>query len=266
MVTGVPERGEATATPLNVSYRVDRISKYLSGHWLDFGCADGGYDEEMLARGLEAVSGVDVEESRIADAKRRKLPSAQYTTFDGRTLPFADGTFDGTFMNEVFEHVADERWVLAEIFRVLKPGGILVLISPNRWFPIDGHCVTIGSKTISPAPLIPWLPERMTRKWTVARNYWPGELERHVRGAGFAVNEIGFIWPVLERYAWLPRRGIAWYQNNFRKWDHAAVIRRFGLSTMVVGVKPAHPGSVCSKVGDGIEQVYSPAADALASN
>ena len=83
MVTDEPDRGSAPATPLNVSYRVDRISKYLSGHWLDFGCADGGYDEEMLARGLEAVTGVDVEESRIAEAKRRNLPNAQYTKFDG---------------------------------------------------------------------------------------------------------------------------------------------------------------------------------------
>jgi SAM-dependent methyltransferase len=246
MVTGEPERGIATATPLNVSYRVDRISKYLSGHWLDFGCADGGYDDEMLARGLEAVSGVDVEESRILDAKRRNLPNAQYTVFDGRTLPFADRAFDGVFMNEVFEHVADEPRALAQIFRVLKPGGTLVLISPNRWFPIEGHAVNIGSKTISPAPLIPWLPERVTRKWTSARNYWPGELERHVRAAGFAINETSFIWPVLETYPWLPRRGIALYQNNFRKWDHVPVLRRFGLSTMVVGVKPAHRGGVYS--------------------
>jgi SAM-dependent methyltransferase len=242
MVTGEPERGIPTATPLNVTYRVDRIAKYLSGHWLDFGCADGGYDQEMLARGLEAVSGVDVEESRILEAKRRNLPNAQYTAFDGHTLPFADSTFDGTLMNEVFEHVADERRALAQIFRVLRPGGTLVLISPNRWFPIEGHAINIGSKTIGPAPLIPWLPERVTRKWTTARNYWPGELERHVREAGFAINDTSFIWPVLETYPWLPRRGIALYQNNFRKWDHVPVLRRFGLSTMVVGVKPAHSG------------------------
>ncbi len=61
MVNREPDRGDATATPLNVSYRIGRISKYLSGHWLDFGCADGGYEAEMLARGLDAVSGVDVE-------------------------------------------------------------------------------------------------------------------------------------------------------------------------------------------------------------
>jgi SAM-dependent methyltransferase len=232
--------GSATASPLNVSYRIDRISKYLSGHWLDFGCADGGYDEEMMVRGLEAVTGVDVDESRIGEAQGRNLPNAHYTTFDGHTLPFADGSFDGTFMNEVFEHVADEGRALSETFRVLKPGGVLVLISPNRWFPIEGHFITVGSKSIGPAPLIPWLPERLTRSVTVARNYWPSELERHVREAGFAIKEIGFIWPVLERYPWLPPKGVAWYQRNFRRWDRVPGLRRFGVSTMVVGVRPAN--------------------------
>ena len=121
--------------------------------------------------------------------------------------------------------------------------GILVLISPNRWFPVEGHFIIVGSKEIGPAPLIPWLPERVTRNWTVARNCWPSELERHVREAGFAINETGFIWPVLERYQWLPRRAIAGYQKNFRKWDHVPGLRRFGCSTLVVGVKPAHRGA-----------------------
>jgi SAM-dependent methyltransferase len=239
MVTRELDRGSSTATPLNVSYRIDRIANYLSGHWLDFGCASGGYDEELMARGLERVTGVDVEQARIDDARRRDLPNAHYTAFDGRTLPFADSTFDGTFMNEVFEHVADETKVLSEVFRVLKPGGTLVLISPNRWFPVDGHFITIGSKTIGPAPLVPWLPQVLTRHFTSARNYWPGELERHVREAGFAIIEVGFIWPVLELIPWLSPKFVAWYRRNFRRWDRVPGLRRFGLSTMVVGVKPA---------------------------
>lgn len=239
MVKGEPDRGKPTATPLNVTYRVDRISGYLSGHWLDFGCADGGYDAELLARGAEAVSGVDVEESRIVAARQRNIPNTQYAPFDGRTLPFADCQFDGTFMNEVFEHVADEDRALAEIRRVLKPGGYLVLISPNRWFPVEGHEVSIGSITMGPAPLIPWLPERLTRNWTAARNYWPRQLEDRVRSAGFTVKETSFIWPVLEEYPWLPAKGVAWYQRHFRTWDQVPGLRRFGISTMVVGVKPA---------------------------
>jgi SAM-dependent methyltransferase len=240
MVNRKPEPGVATATPLNVTYRIDRIAKYLRGHWLDYGCADGGYDQEMLTRGLDAITGVDIDETRIAEAKRRNLPNTTYTTSGGdMPLPFQDATFDGTFMNEVFEHVEDETQTLSEVYRVLKPGGVLVLISPNRWFPIEGHCINVGSKTISPAPLIPWLPDRVTRRWTVARNYWPHQLKRHVRDAGFAIREVSFIWPVLETYPWLPPRGIAFYQRHFRQWDHIPVLRSFGLSTMVVGVKPA---------------------------
>jgi SAM-dependent methyltransferase len=239
MVIGEPERGETTAMPLNVTYRVGRISKHLSGRWLDFGCADGGYDAELLARGATAVSGVDVEESRIVQAKRRDVPNTEYATFDGHSLPFGDAHFDGVFMNEVFEHVADEERVLAEIRRVLKPGGRLALISPNRWFPVDGHTVRVGSRSMTPAPLIPWLPERLTRNWTTARNYWPGQLQRQVNDAGFAIAEVGFIWPVLEKIRWLPPRATARYQQYIQTMDRLPVLRRFGLSTMVIGVKPA---------------------------
>lgn len=239
MVVGEPERGSSTASPTNVAYRIDRLAHRISGQWLDFGCADGGYDEEILARGAEQVYGVDVEADRIASAKLRALPNARYYTFDGRTLPFPDEQFDGVFMNEVFEHVADEGQALGEARRVLKPGGCLALISPNRWFPFEGHGARIFSHRIGyPTPLIPWLPTRLTRSWTNARNYWPGELVGHVRSAGFTIDELGFIWPVFESYPWLPPRALTHYQRHFRSWDHKPVIRRLGVSTMVIGIKP----------------------------
>ena len=112
-----PDRGTPTATPLNVSYRIGRISHYLCGHWLDFGCADGGYVEGMLAHGLRAVTGVDVEEDRIGRARLRNLPNAEFSSFDGATLPFEDETFDGAFLNEVLEHVACFSVQGAAIFR-----------------------------------------------------------------------------------------------------------------------------------------------------
>jgi hypothetical protein len=60
-----------------------------------------------------------------------------------------------------------------------------------------------------------------------------------MRSAGFTIKETGFIWPVLEEYPWLPAKGVAWYQRHFRTWDQVPGLRRFGISTMVVGVKPA---------------------------
>jgi 2-polyprenyl-3-methyl-5-hydroxy-6-metoxy-1,4-benzoquinol methylase len=239
MVKGEPERGQHTAEPLTVKYRVDRVAKYLSGHWLDFGCAEGGYHEQLLSRGLDAITGVDIEEPRIAEAKSRHLPNAHYTSFDGSTLPFDDDSFDGVFMNEVIEHVADERRALSEIFRVVRPGGVLTLMAPNRWFPVEGHALTIGSKlTTRPSPFIPWLPELLTRSFTTARNYWPRQLERRVKDAGFSIEEVGFLFPTLERFPVLPPRGVAWYQRHFRRLDRIPVVQRFGISSLVVGKKP----------------------------
>jgi ubiquinone/menaquinone biosynthesis C-methylase UbiE len=62
-------------------------------------------------------------------------------------LPFADSSFDRTFVNEVLEHISDEGQTLNELRRVLRPGGVLIVISPNRRFPFEGHTVHVGSWT-----------------------------------------------------------------------------------------------------------------------
>jgi hypothetical protein len=111
-------------------------------------------------------------------------------------------------------------------------------MSPNRWFPIEGHGVSIGNLSFGPAPLIPWLPEPLTRNWTVARNYWPRQLVRHVRDARFTVLEVGFIWPVFERYPWLPERVILSYRKWINQLSNIPGLRRFGLSTLVIAIKP----------------------------
>lgn len=239
MVRGEPDRGINTALPMMVAYRVDRIAHRLSGHWLDYGCAEGGYHAELLARGLDAITGVDVEAPRIEIARQQNLPNAQYEAFDGRTIPFGDNTFDGVFTNEVIEHVADDRRSISEMYRVTRPGGVLVLMGPNRWFPFEGHSIVVGSKVTDwPAPLIPWLPERITRGVTTARNYWPRELKRLVRDAGFVIEETGFVYPTFERYLTLPPPVDAWYRRNYRRLDSSPVVRRFGISTLVIARKP----------------------------
>jgi len=228
--------GHSTALPLNVEYRIDRISDLVHGRWLDLGCADGGYAAEILRRGADEVVGVDADATRVAQATARNLLGATFTQAVGESLPFPAQYFDGVFMNEVFEHVANEQQTLAEVRRVLRPDGLLVLISPNRWFPFEGHGMRTSRFSMwQPVPLLPWLPKAVASRWMVARNYWPRELIGQVRAAGFTIERSGFIWPVLEVYPWLPRYLRDYYQARVRLFDRLPAVRRFGVSTMVVG-------------------------------
>lgn len=67
--------------------------------------------------------------------------SATYVAADGRSLPFAHGSFDAVISNAVVEHVGDEtaqREFVSEHVRVARR--LAVVTSPNRWFPIETHC------------------------------------------------------------------------------------------------------------------------------
>jgi ubiquinone/menaquinone biosynthesis C-methylase UbiE len=235
-------RGTNTATPQNVAYRVGKIAPYLSGRWLDYGCAEGGYAAALLNHGASSVVGVDVEESRIVKANARGIPNATFQVFNGYELESKDNSFDGAFVNEVLEHVADEQASLRDIYRVLRPSGHLVLISPNRWFPFEGHGARIMNVELPfPAPLLPWLPERFTRNLLQARNYWPHQLVKQAQDAGFVIHEVGFIWPVFDTFRWLPSAVISAYQGWIERLDSTPGVRRFGLSTLVIAVKPSNP-------------------------
>jgi SAM-dependent methyltransferase len=267
----VPARGTPTATEDNVAYRIGLISRYLSGRWLDFGCADGGYVESLLASGASEVVGIDVEPDRIATARERNLTGARFMIFDGFTVPLAAGSVDGVFMNEVIEHVADESAVLSEVRRVLRPGGVLIVMSPNRWFPFEGHGIQIGSFGTGPVPFVPWLPKRLTRRFVTARNYWPSELTSLISGHGFEVDDVQFVWPVFDVYRWLPPSWIERYRRYRASLDDLSGIRRLGVSTLVVATRTAHERSSKAPLGrspsprslwSGLEYCIAP--DALA--
>ena len=230
--------GGSTAAGGVVQYRLDKVARVaaLKGRWLDCGCCDGDYTVSLLKHGVDTATGTDIDPDRIRSAKRRwPGVNAEFLAAAAESLPFPDQHFDGVLLNEVLEHVQDQEHTLAELRRVLAPGGLLVVFSPNRWLPFEGHGMVVGAHNIgSPVPLLPWLPRRLTLPVMKARNYWPHELQTLVAHAGLEVFHLDFALPLFSHYRWLPESAIRHYQANLPRLERSPLFRRFGVSTLVI--------------------------------
>src|SRR5215210_1835729 len=95
--------------------RLNQIRRYvpLEGRRiLDIGCGLGMYVEQFR-RFSDEVYGVDVDPDKVAEASRR-LPNISVAP--GEHLPFDDGDFDVILLNEVIEHVDDDRLTIREAY------------------------------------------------------------------------------------------------------------------------------------------------------
>jgi len=104
---------------------------------LDIGCGQGDVLALYLRAGRRPF-GIDVHPDQVRTTQERH-PGAEARLYDGSRLPFPDGSFRYVSMLEVLEHVADEAAMLAEIRRVLVPGGVVALTTPHagRWQFLD---------------------------------------------------------------------------------------------------------------------------------
>lgn len=104
---------------------------------LDAGCGDGVYCEWLSGEGENFVVGVDIS-GRILSIARRNIASrgnlarVPLVASNVEQLPFAKDTFDGALCTQVIEHLLDDRAGLHELYRVLRPGGQLVISTDNH--------------------------------------------------------------------------------------------------------------------------------------
>ncbi len=132
---------------------------------LDAGCGSGRVFQHRLAGRVRRVIGVDVTDeprsnTNIDDAAKADL---------GRQ-PFPNETFDLIVMSTVAEHLTEPEPVFLELARVLRPGGRLLVLTPNRW-----HYVTLAARA---------LPHRLH----VAFNGWRGVDEHDVFPTAYRAN------------------------------------------------------------------------------
>jgi len=99
---------------------------------LDAACGEG-YGSSLLGRVAREVTGVDVAPDVVAHATSRYgAANVRFVAGSCAALPLPDAAFDVVVSFETIEHLAAQAEMLAEFRRVLAPGGVLVLSSPNR--------------------------------------------------------------------------------------------------------------------------------------
>lgn len=98
---------------------------------LDLGCGDGAFAAALVEAGAR-VDAVDVAAEAIRRTAARVAGARVESIREGGPLPFAEDAFDVVWAGETFEHVADVVGLLADLRRVLRWGGALLVTAPNQ--------------------------------------------------------------------------------------------------------------------------------------
>lgn len=136
---------------------------------LEVGCGNGYYLNLLNKLSFNLILvGIDNDALALRDARkiirdnRVKLELA-----DANKLSFEDNIFDKVVISEVIEHIEEEQKVLSEIYRVLKPGGVMVLTTctvdyPFLWDPVN------------------WILQHLLRTH-IKSGFWAGIWNQHLR-------------------------------------------------------------------------------------
>jgi SAM-dependent methyltransferase len=199
---------------------VEAAGERARGVVLDDGCGLGAY-LQRLAQGSSRACGIEFDLERAVAAGRRLgqplAGGAAVACARGEQMPFAASTFDLVLSHEVIEHITDDRAAVAEIVRVLKPGGRLALFVPNRGYPFETHGIYLrGRYRFGNIPLINYLPRR-----------WRDNLAPHVRA--YSTSDLSRL------FAGLPihriRQGMIFggYDNVIARWPRSGRLLRAAL-------------------------------------
>ncbi len=167
----------------------DYISRLAPASVVDLGCGSGDSVDRFRAANPEVCwLGLDVESSPEVAARTRT--DAEFRTFDGRSIPADDGSIDVVYCKQVLEHVEDRGALIADVARVLRPGG-LFMGSTSQLEPY--HSLSVGNITpyglarlldaagIEPVELRPGIDgltltvHRALGMRSVTRRYWARE-------------------------------------------------------------------------------------------
>ena len=201
---------------------------------LDVGCGSGAVMEFLDSRGYETY-GIDMSEVAIAFCKERGL-RAEYGTADKIRSP--DATFDAVFALDVLEHIEDDGKAVAEIARVLKPGGVFIATVPAHQFLFSYHDRLLHHKRrYGKTELIALIQTQFSIEsisWIHASILFPVIASRLAKKALRVSSKTSDVKPI---HPLLNKIGSMVYAVELA-WFRAFKRLPFGLSLMVIAQKP----------------------------
>ncbi len=218
--------------------RLDLIVRYVKlegARVLDIGCGIGTYVRK-LGELADRAYGIDVDPARVRKGARvRKDATGGLSVAVSEQLPFATNAFDMVLLNEVIEHVKDDRATLREACRVVRPGGHVVVYAPNRLYPFETHGVYLGKRYVfGNIPLINYLPDVLRRRLVPhARAYTARGLRRLIAGLPAELVVHTQVYPGFDNIAERRPRLAGVLRSVFHKLEGTA-LKAFGLSHFVV--------------------------------
>jgi SAM-dependent methyltransferase len=154
---------------------LDWLAPQSGLRWLDVGCGNGAFTEMLVERCAPvSVQGVDPSERQLAYARTRPLSHvAQFRQGDALALPFPDDTFDAAVMPLVIFFVPDPASGVAEMVRVVCPGGIVTAYAWDMFgggFPYE----TLHEEMRGLGVAVPTPPSPETSRIDAMRDLWTG--------------------------------------------------------------------------------------------